>query len=126
MPTVLPAPDPSAPPGSDRPRVLRLASVFPVPDGALAATGFDPVGGMQNHTGQLSAELDRLGVPQTVLTAYRPGAPRREPLGRHGEVLRVGMRTRRFRQAYGPAAARAIATLPGPYDLVHAHLGEDA
>jgi glycogen(starch) synthase len=127
MSTVPPAPDPSAGPRpGSRPRVLRLASVFPVPDGALAATGFDPVGGMQNHTGQLSAELDRLGVPQTVLTAYRPCAPRREPLGRRGEVLRVGVPTRRFRQGYGPAAARALATLPGPYDLVHAHLGEDA
>jgi glycosyltransferase involved in cell wall biosynthesis len=81
---------------------------------------------MQNHTGQLSAELDGLGLRQTVLTAYRPRAPRREPLGRHGEVLRVGVPTRRLRQGYGLAAARAVAALPGPYDLVHAHLGEDA
>lgn len=127
MSTVVPAPEPPARPRpAARPRVLRLASVFPVPDAALGAAGFDPVGGMQNHTGQLSAELDRLGVPQTVLTAYRPGAPRREPLGRHGEVRRVGVPTRRLRQGWGPAAARALLTLPGPYDLVHAHLGEDA
>jgi glycogen synthase len=108
------------------PHVLRLASVFPVPDGALVAAGYDPVGGMQNHAGQLSAELDRLGVPQTVLTAYRPGAARREPLGRLGTVLRVGVPTRRLRQCYGMAAARALRRLPGPYDVVHAHLGEDA
>lgn len=107
------------------PRVLRLASVFPVPDRGLAAAGYDPVGGM-HHTGQLSAALDRLGVPQTVLTAYRPGAARRETLGDHGEVLRVGVATRRLRQGYGLAAARAAASLQGPYDLVHAHLGEDA
>lgn len=122
-------PAPLVPPRSadaPPPRVLRLASVFPVPDEGLAAAGYDPVGGMQNHTGQLSAALDRLGVAQTVLTAYRPGAPRREALGGSGEVLRVGVATRRLRQGYGPAAARAVVTLPGPYDLVHAHLGEDA
>ncbi len=107
------------------PRVLRLASVYPVPDGGLGAIGFDPVGGMQNHAGQLSAELDRLGVPQTVLTAYRPGAARRERLGRYGGVRRVGVPTRLLRQGYGAAALAAVATLPGPYGLVHAHLGED-
>ena len=125
--SLLPSPAPAAAPGvPPAPRVLRLASVFPVPDGALVAADYDPVGGMQNHTGQLSAELDRLGVPQTVLTAYRPGADRREALGRHGTVLRVGVPTRRLRQGYGLAAARALRRLPGPYDVVHAHLGEDA
>jgi glycogen synthase len=122
-------PSPAAPAARGEPsppRVLRLASVFPVPDQALVTAEFDPVGGMQNHTGQLSAELDRLGVAQTVLTAYRPGAARREALGRHGTVLRVGVPTRRLRQGYGAAAARALRRLPGPYDLVHAHLGEDA
>ena len=125
--SLLPSPA-AAEPCGDRPppRVLRLASVFPVPDGALVAAGFDPVGGMQNHTGQLSAELDRLDVPQTVLTAYRPGAARQEPLGRHGTVLRVGVPTRRLRQGYGLAAARALRRLSGRYDVVHAHLGEDA
>lgn len=123
-----PSPDagPVAVPG-DGPRVLRIASVFPVPDELLRRDrAYDPVGGMQNHTGQLSAELDRLGVVQTVLTAYRPGAPRSEPLGRHGRVLRVGVPARHLRQGFGPAAAVALARLPGPYDLVHAHLGEDA
>src|SRR5215217_2220789 len=126
--SLLPSPPGPPLPRSDpaRPRVLRLASVFPVPDSALAAASYDPVGGMQNHAGQLSAELDRLGVPQTVLTAYRPRAPRRERLGRHGRVLRLGVPSRWLRQGYGPAAATAVATLPGPYDLVHAHLGEDA
>src|SRR5918993_2517099 len=97
MPSV---PRPTLPRAGSRPppRVLRLASVFPVPDTALGATAYDPVGGMQNHTGQLSAELDRLGVPQTVLTAYRPGAPRRESLGRHGRGLRGGGPSRPLRQ----------------------------
>jgi glycogen(starch) synthase len=125
--SLLPAPlVPPRPADAPLPRVLRLASVFPVPDRGLAAVGYDPVGGMQNHTGQLSAELDRLGVPQTVLTAYRPGAPRRQPLGARGEVLRVGVATRWLRQGYGPAAARVAVTRPRRYDLVHAHLGEDA
>src|SRR5918993_3448131 len=124
MPSV---PRPTLPRAGSRPppRVLRLASVFPVPDTALGATAYDPVGGMQNHTGQLSAELDRLGVHQTVVTAYRPGALRDEPLGDRGRVLRVGVATRRLRQGFGAAAAVALARLPGPYDLVHAHLGED-
>jgi len=118
-----------APAGGTRAlRVLRLASVFAVPEHLLTEeiAGYDPVGGMQNHTGQLSAELDRLGVAQTIVTAYRPGVARAEPLGGCGRVLRVGIRTRRLRQGYGPAAARALGVLPGPFDLVHAHLGEDA
>src|ERR671911_349847 len=91
---IFPVPEPAAAPVADvpgDPRVLRLASVFPVPDFLLGrVAAYDPVGGMQNHTGQLSAELDRLGVRQTVVTAYRPGAPREEPLGTRGRGLRVG------------------------------------
>jgi glycogen synthase len=123
-----PLPVPAAPPAPGGSlRVLRLASVFPVPDGLLdRIRAFDPVGGMQNHTGQLSAELDRLGVRQTVVTAFRPGAGRAEPLGDLGQVLRVGMPTRWLRQGWGPAAAVTLAGLRAPYDLVHAHLGEDA
>ena len=117
----------AAPADVTGPRVLRLASVFPVPDGLLGRDrAYDPVGGMQNHTRHLSAELDRLGVPQTVVTANRPGAPRRQPLGDHGTVLRAGVPARRLRQGFGPAAAAVLARLPGPYDVVHAHLGEDA
>ena len=113
---------------ADACRVLRLTSVFPVPDAALGdgAAAFDPVGGMQNHTGQLTGALDQLGLSQTVITAYRPGAGRDERLGDLGRVLRVGVPTRWLRQGYGAAAAHAVATVPGPFHLVHAHLGEDA
>jgi glycosyltransferase involved in cell wall biosynthesis len=108
--------------------VLRLTSVFPVPDAALAdgAAAYDPVGGMQNHTGQLSAALDSLGFRQTVVTAFRPSAPRNQLLGERGRVIRVGVPTRWVRQGYGPAAAAAVSAVRGRFDLVHAHLGEDA
>lgn len=107
-------------------RVLRLASVHAVPDDALArARTYDPVGGMQNHTAHLSFALDRLGVAQTVVTAYRPGAMRVEPLGVHGEVLRVGVPVRLLRQGWGAAAAIELMRLPRRFAIVHAHLGED-
>jgi glycosyltransferase involved in cell wall biosynthesis len=107
-------------------RVLRLASVFQVPDSSLcAAAGWDAVGGMQTHTACLTRELDRLGLEQTVVTAWRPATPRREPIGRRSRVLRVGVPIHRVRQLYGvPAAVRAPG-LAARADLVHAHLGED-
>lgn len=123
-----------APPSSDRPsgqqpampRVLRLCSVFEAPPAVLGSGArFDPVGGMQYHTGQLSRALDTRGVPQTVVTAWRPGAPRSEPLGRHGRVLRLGLPVRRFRQLYSLPAARAAGALAAGADLVHVHCGED-
>src|SRR3712207_7281378 len=54
--------------------VLRLCSVFEPPDAALTGDGvrFDPIGGMQNHTAQLSRALALRGVRQTVLTARPP------------------------------------------------------
>jgi glycogen(starch) synthase len=108
-------------------RVLRVASVFPPPPAAAPDTlaAFDPFGGMQSHTGQLSAALDDLGVAQIVLTAWRPGAARRTPLGRHGEVLRLGIPLRRLRQLYGIAAAPRLPALARNRDVVHVHLGED-
>jgi glycogen synthase len=89
------------------------------------AARFDPVGGMQHHTSQLSRVLDACGVAQTVVTAYRPGVARAERLGRHGTVLRLGVPVRRMRQLYSLPAARAVHRLASDTDLVHAHLGED-
>jgi glycogen(starch) synthase len=95
--------------GTDRTRigVLRLCSVFEPPPSALVGRGvrFDPVGGMQNHTAELTRALDRRGVVQTVLTTRPPTAPYLQRLGDHARVIRLGLPVRRFRQLYGPQAA---------------------
>lgn len=58
-------------------KVLRVCSVFEPPDSALTGRGvlFDPVGGMQSHTGQLTRALDHRGVRHAVVT-HRPPAHR--------------------------------------------------
>jgi glycogen(starch) synthase len=106
-------------------RVLRLCSVFEAPPGSvMRSLDLDVVGGMQVHAARLTAGLDRLGVAQTVVTAYRRGAPRAELLGERSLVARVGVPTRHFRQLYGPAAVREVLRHRA-VDLVHVHLGED-
>jgi glycogen synthase len=114
-------------PGSGELRVLRLCSVFEPPAATLAAggAGYDPVGGMQSHTGQLTRALDACGVAQTVVSAWRPGAARRERLGSRSQVLRLGVPVRRLRQLYAPAAMPLVPRLAAAADLVHVHLGED-
>src|SRR5688500_18209030 len=69
-------------------RVLRLCSVFEPPDAALHGPGvrFDPIGGMQSHTAQLTRALSARGVRQLVLAARPPGAPSRACAG--GAVVR--------------------------------------
>src|SRR5215218_2907042 len=107
-------------------RVLRLCSVFEPPPTALVGRGvkFDPIGGMQNHTAELTRALDRRGVVQTVLTTRPPTAPYFQHLGDHARVIRVGLPVRRFRQLYGPQAVVA-PILATRADVVHVHLGED-
>lgn len=108
-------------------RVLRLGSVFETPDLALdgEAARFDPVGGMQNHMGYLTRELDQRGVHQIVVTSRPPGAPRLDRLGSHGVVMRYGLPIRPLRQLYSVPAAAAMMQHGADADLVHAHLGED-
>ncbi|GAA4093275.1 glycosyltransferase family 4 protein [Actinomadura miaoliensis] len=108
-------------------RVLRLCSVFEAPVTALSGRGvrFDPAGGMQNHTAQLSRVLDELGVRQTVVTSRPPTAPATAPFGRHGTVVRFGVPVPRCRQFFWLPAWWQAATLTRGVDLVHAHLGED-
>lgn len=108
-------------------RVLRLCSVFEAPDEALAGPGarFDVVGGMQNHTGQLTRELDRRGVRQDVVTHRPPGAPARHGLGEYATIHRFGLPIPWARQLYAGPAAVAALRLAGAADIVHAHLGED-
>ena len=113
-------------PRSSSPRVLRICSTFEAPAGRSHKDArFDPVGGMQNHTGELTRELDRRGVLQTVITARRVGAPRRETLGRGATVFRLGLPVNRLRQLYAVPAAFLIPAHARRIDVVHAHLGED-
>src|SRR5215218_3399322 len=106
---------------------LRLCSVFEPPPSALVGRGvkFDPIGGMQNHTAELTRELDRRGVVQTVLTTRPPTAPHFQRLGDHARVIRLGFPVRRFRQLYAPQAAIIAPILAIRADVVHVHLGED-
>ena len=108
-------------------RVLRLCSVFEPPTSAIAGKGasFDPIGGMQNHTAELTRALDRRGVVQTVVTTRPPTAPRLQRLGNHARVIRLGLAVRRFRQLYGLQAGILAPILAARTDLVHVHLGED-
>jgi glycogen synthase len=107
--------------------VLRLCSVYE-PEATNfdeAAARFDPIGGMQNHTGALSRCLDALGIRQTVLTARLGAKPGVSRLGHEGMVRRVGLRTTRFRQLWGACALPHVLRPSRPVDLVHAHQGED-
>src|SRR5215208_271002 len=115
--------------GRDRTRigVLRICSVFEPPPSALVGRGvkFDPIGGMQNHTAELTRALDRRGVLQTVLTTRPPTAPHLQRLGDHTRVIRLGLPVRRFRQLYAPQVAVLAPILAARADVVHVHLGED-
>jgi glycogen(starch) synthase len=106
------------------PPVLRLCSVFePAPEALTRrdSARFDPIGGMQSHTSQLTRELDRLGVVQQVVTS-RLGGPRSvTPIGR-STVARTGLRVRAARQLWALDALRA---LPPTVHVAHAHQGED-
>jgi glycogen synthase len=108
-------------------RILRLCSVFEPPDERLRgwAARFDPVGGMQTHTGELTRELDRRGHRQIVVTTRPPGAPATSPLGRRGTVVRLGLPVPWFRQCYSVFAAGVVHRLSAGADVLHAHLGED-
>jgi glycogen(starch) synthase len=108
-------------------RVLRICSVFEAPDAALAGRGvrFDPVGGMQTHTGELTRALDALGVRQDVLTHRPLCAPRRQQVGADAVVHRVGLPFPWARQLYCAPASVAAWRLVSRADLVHAHVGED-
>lgn len=107
--------------------VLHVCSVFetsgPVVKGAK--TGYSPTGGVQVHVGALVRELDRRGVTQTVLTSYKPGAPRTQPLGQHALVRRFGVPLRRWRQLWALPAAYAALGRSARADLVHVHPSAD-
>jgi glycogen synthase len=108
-------------------RVVRLCSVFEPPPSALAGRGarFDPIGGMQEHTGSLTRALARRGLVQVVLTTRPPTAPRRERFAPQATVVRVGLPIPHARQFYAVPAAGMAPLLGMGADIVHAHLGED-
>src|SRR4029453_8357385 len=111
----------------DAVNVLRLCSVFQPPDSAIAGRGarFDPIGGMQTHTHELTLALDRLGVAQTVVTTRPPSTSPEEALGAHSRVIRLGLPVPWFRQLYSWPAFGLLPRLAASADLIHAHLGED-
>lgn len=108
-------------------KVLRLCSVFEPPVTAVKGRGtaFDPIGGMQNHTAELTRNLDRMGVVQTVITTRPPTAPHLQRMGGHARIIRLGLPVPWFRQFYSIPAAILAPVLAARADLVHVHLGED-
>lgn len=108
-------------------RVLRLCSVFePSADQLVRpdAAAFDPIGGMQNHTAELTRGLDRLGVAQTVLTSRLGGRRSVQHVSSRSVVRRTGLPTSRARQLWAADAVRYALT-ERDVALVHAHQGED-
>ena len=105
-------------------RVLRLCSVFEPAALSERSAGYDAIGGMHNHTAELSRQLDRMGARQLVLTSRLDGPPGRTGFGRGGQVVRTGVDTRLARQAWALLAA-PLALGGAPVDVVHGHCGED-
>jgi len=106
-------------------RVLRLCSVFEPTRLNPGAARYDAIGGMQNHTAELSRCLDRLGVHQLVLTSRLDGPSGRTGFGRYGQVIRTGVHMPVARQAWALPAARFALADRSVVGLVHAHCGED-
>jgi glycosyltransferase involved in cell wall biosynthesis len=105
--------------------VLRLASVFEPPPGEPMRVGYDPVGGMQTHTAELTRCLDALGLTQTVLTSPLGGRAGRWRFGEQAVIVRAGLRLPALRQLWAPPALAAALRLPLRPGVVHAHAGED-
>jgi 2-deoxystreptamine N-acetyl-D-glucosaminyltransferase/2-deoxystreptamine glucosyltransferase len=105
-------------------RVLRLCSVFEPAALSERSARYDAIGGMQNHTAELSRNLDRMGAAQLILTSRLDGPAGRTRLGQQGQVMRTGLDMPVARQAWLPLAA-PLALRGTPVDLVHGHCGED-
>lgn len=107
--------------------VLRLCSVFEPSAAALArpdAAAFDVIGGMQNHTATLTAQLDALGLRQHVVTSRLGGPRSRSAQGSAVTVVRTGAALAAARQLWMPGALRELAGR-SDWGIVHAHQGED-
>lgn len=110
--------------GLDGIRVLRLCSAFEPAALSGRSAGYDAIGGMHNHTAELSRHLDRMGARQLVLTSRLDGPAGRTEFGRQGLVVRTGVDMRLARQAWAPLAA-PLALNGTLVDVVHGHCGED-
>src|SRR5919201_5823759 len=91
--------------GLRRLRVLRVCSVFEPAALNPASVRYDAIGGMQNHTAELSRCLDRMGVRQLVLTSRMDGPAGAAGFGRYARVMRTGVRVPFARQGWAVAAA---------------------
>ena len=105
--------------------VLRFTSVFEPVRLAPDWAAYDPIGGMQTHTAELTRCLDRMGFRQTVLTSRLAGPAGRMPYGTDAVVVRTGLRVPMLRQMWAPPALARALSLRGAADIVHAHTGED-
>lgn len=105
-------------------RVLRLCSVFEPAALSDRSARYDAIGGMQNHTAELSRQLDRMGAVQLVLTSRLDGPAGWTGLGERGRVVRAGVDMRLARQGWAPLAA-PLALGGTSVDVVHGHCGED-
>lgn len=106
-------------------RAIRFCSVFEASGLGRGWAPYDPIGGMQTHTGELTRCLDRLGVTQTVFTSRMAGPAGATRYGESAVVERTGVRLPVLRQLWAPPALAAALRMPGPVDVVHAHAGED-
>jgi len=122
--TGFPEPGGRGPVVLDGMRVLRLCSVFEPAALSDRSVGYDAIGGMQNHTAELSRQLDRMGAVQLILTSRLDGPAGRAGFGRGGQVVRTGVDTRLARQGWALLAA-PLALGGIPADVVHGHCGED-
>lgn len=105
--------------------VLRFTSVFEPADLAPEWVAYDPIGGMQTHTAELTRCLDRRGLRQTVFTSRLAGPAGFTRYGKHAVVVRTGLRLPMLRQLWAPPALLGSLHMPGRIDVVHAHAGED-
>ena len=122
--TGLPRLSGSGPVVLDGMRVLRLCSVFEPAALSERSARYDAIGGMQNHTAELSRQLDRMGAVQLILTSRLDGPAVRTGFGQRGQVARTGVAIRLARQGWALLAA-PLALGRGPVDVVHGHCGED-
>lgn len=106
-------------------RILRVTPHFFRPD--IWPAAYDPVGGLQTQVWRLTAELDRAGVSQTVLTSHIPGSARQTRPFPSTRVLGVGAALPRFladpglNPSWFAAAAPHLVRHAREHDVVHIH-----